>query len=333
MTRMKWPTWVFVLPIALTIVACNGVPMPTTNTNKEIKVEVRPASHPLSPEVQRQHPLPPTPTLSQREVQTPIEIANNTRVIEGYLHVWYEPSCELVPTPAEWVAPIILTDLYSGSIVHLDSNGAVMGSDFKTDKGKAALEAVLKDSSLMEQVMDIPKCPKRVYEPTIEHRGGWPDPNATEIGNPQIPKVAISTYPATSLGADIYPGWRGSYCWPIGASKRECESSASWDGFAAAKALRTFPGLDFYFTILDSEAGLGRISQVQLFTIKEEWSLLKLRTVVELAKEVYSVKAQDGETLETFETPAIAKGVYILITNYESPLGEVEHGFKVELYR
>ena len=107
----------------------------------------------------------------------------------------------------------------------------------------------------------------------------------------------------------------------------------SWDGFAAAKALRTFPGLDFYFTILDSEAGLGRISQVQLFTIKEEWSLLKLRTVVELAKEVYSVKAQDGETLETFETPAIAKGVYILITNYESPLGEVEHGFKVELYR
>lgn len=41
--------------------------------------------------------------------------------------------------------------------------------------------------------------------------------------------------------------------------------------------------------------------------------------------------ATKGETLEKFVMPKLARGVYILIADYESELGEVEYGFKVEV--
>ena len=64
-----------------------------------------------------------------------------------------------------------------------------------------------------------------------------------------------------------------------------------------------------------------------MFTIQEEGPSLKL------GEEVYSVEAEEGETLEQFVTPDVPEGVYLFITRYESELGEVSHGFKVELYK
>ena len=85
-----------------------------------------------------------------------------TKVIYGYLQVQYFPPCEIVPSPAEWVAPMKLTDLRSGSFVYLNRDGILKQSpkpDYKTDEGKATLEAALKNSSVMEQVVERPECP------------------------------------------------------------------------------------------------------------------------------------------------------------------------------
>ena len=103
-------------------------------------------------------PLPPPPNLKEGQVQTAIEAGNNTQVIDEYLHVWYIP-CE--PLPFTPVAPIILTDLHSGSVVYLNRDGALRKSpkpDYRTDEGSSRLQVALKDSSLMKQVLTFPEC-------------------------------------------------------------------------------------------------------------------------------------------------------------------------------
>lgn len=82
------------------------------------------------------------------------------KVIDGWLDVKYYPICEAVPRPAEWVAPIVVTDLYSQSAVYLHGNGTVKGKpNYKTDDGRMRLETALGDSSVMEQVLTRPHCP------------------------------------------------------------------------------------------------------------------------------------------------------------------------------
>ena len=110
--------WLLPLLLSLMMVGC------------QLGSETQPADTPQPPP-----PLPPS---------SPIDaIGNNTKVIDGELHVWYIPCGSM---PAEWVAPIIVTDLYSGSNVHLNRTGAVKPSpkpDYKTEEGKTRLEAVL----------------------------------------------------------------------------------------------------------------------------------------------------------------------------------------------
>ena len=83
-------------------------------------------------------------------------------MIDGYLYARYLPPCEIVPSPAEWVAPIILTDLRSGSVVYLNGNGTLRETpqpEYVTEEGKVALEAALKDRSIIKQIAARPKCP------------------------------------------------------------------------------------------------------------------------------------------------------------------------------
>ena len=68
-----------------------------------------------------------------------------------------------------------------------------------------------------------------------------------------------------------------------------------------------------------------------MFPMRVEPSILKLGTVVKLGEEAYSLQAQEGETIAQFAKPDIPEGLYLLVASYESPLGEVEYGFKVEL--
>ena len=106
-------------------------------------------------------PPPPTPTDQEREVQTPTDFGNNTRVVDGDIHVWYVPTCPPVP-PATWVASIILTDLRSGSHLYLDRDGSVRTSpepDYRSEEGRERFAEVLADASLMQLILTFPKCP------------------------------------------------------------------------------------------------------------------------------------------------------------------------------
>ena len=104
--------------------------------------------------------LPPTPTLEERRMPVGVRIGNNTKVIDGNLHVWYIP-CPPSP-PATWVAPIILSDLDSGSHVYLNRDGTIKESPepvYLTEEGREVIEAAFKDSSVVEQIVDRPECP------------------------------------------------------------------------------------------------------------------------------------------------------------------------------
>ena len=83
----------------------------------------------------------------------------------------YIPPCAMMSAPAEWVAPIKLTDLSSGSIVYLNRNGTLKESpkpDYKTEEGKDTLETALKDSELVKEIVGRPACPDRVYKPDVQ---------------------------------------------------------------------------------------------------------------------------------------------------------------------
>ena len=94
------------------IVACAEPPPPAT---------------PIPPATPLPAPTVPPPTDEQRRIQTPMKFGNNTRIVYGELHVWHIPTCPPVP-PATWVAPIILTDLRSGSHMYLNKDGSIRGS-------------------------------------------------------------------------------------------------------------------------------------------------------------------------------------------------------------
>ena len=114
--------------------------------------EPQPAPRPLPP---------PTPTLEERRIQTPTDFGDNTRVVDGDIHVWHVPRCPPVP-PATWVASIILTDLRSGSHLYLNGDGSVRDSpapDYRSDEGRKRFTQVLEDSSLMELILAPMECP------------------------------------------------------------------------------------------------------------------------------------------------------------------------------
>lgn len=312
--RVQSAVWLALVVLSLVVVGCQW----------EIGTRVAPT------------PIPPaTPTLEERRVQTGPEIGNNTKVIEGNLHIWYIPCPQNPPPPFEWVAPISVTDLSDGSKVYLNRDGTLRESPkprYKSEEGRIRLESALNDSSVMEQVVARPTCGVRQSnDPRIRQQVGWPDAFAEDIGEPAIPRVAISTVPASTLGAAIYPGWRGSYCWPVSTGSPKCVDVDSWERFAEARALTSRPDSTFHFAVLGDEANPGMINRIRMFTIQRRWALREFRQVVKRGEEVYSVEAQDGQRLDAIHVPDTLVGDYMLIVIYESSLGEVEYGFKVEV--
>ena len=297
--RMTVTEWLAALLLALTLVGC------------QLGLGARPVPPPPPPL--------PTPT------------ANDQKIIDGHLQVNYIPTCALSSVPLTWVAPIKLTDLRSGSVIYLNRNGTPMGRrnpDYKSEEGRATLEAALMDSAIVKQIVARPACSEKAYEPEIRQQDGWPDAYAEDIGDPPMPKVVIGTRPklAESPPPYGYPGWRGAYCWPVGGNARECEDNADWKGFGSAEALG--PGR-FYITVLGEDANPGRISRVRVFPAQERRANRGRSRELQLEAEIHRVVATKGETLEKFTLPRLPDGDYMLIADYESPLGEIEYGFKV----
>ena len=304
--RVQSAVWLAVVVLSLVVVGCQW------------GTGAKPAPTPIPPA----KPLPPSAPGAGA-------VSADQKLVAGNLHVEYIPPCALRGAPAEWVAPIRLTDLRSGSVVYLNRNGTLRESpkpDYKTEEGKAAVETALNDSALVKEIAGRPPCPEPVYMPEIRQQDGWPDAYAEDIGNPAMPKVAMGTWPrfAESPPPYGYPGWRGAYCWPVSGGDRECEDNAAWKGFGSAKALE--PGR-FYVTVLGDDANRGRISRVRVFPAQERRS--GRGRELHLGAEVHRVVATSGKTLEKFILPRLPAGDYMLIADYESPLGEVEYGFKV----
>lgn len=176
-------------------------------------------------------PIPATPLPPSAATLTPLEKKSQsaprsmevTKVIDGYLYVRYLPPCKIVPSPAEWVAPMKLTDLRSRSYVYLNRDGTAKAGPkpvYSTQEGKATLEAALKDSSVVEQIVDRPECPEiyrrvNVSEPRFcGGLDGWPDHDVENIGEPPMPKVELSSDGPTR-GTCMGNEWVGPYCWPI----------------------------------------------------------------------------------------------------------------------
>lgn len=272
-------------------------------------------------------PQPPAPPLP------PVPPASDLKVIEGYLQVRYA-SCPTWPSQTHPIAAITLTDLRSGSVIFLNGNGTLKTRPkprYESEKGKATLEAVLKDDSLMKQVVARPSC-EEAYDPTVKQRDGWPDAHAENIGNPPMPKVAMGASPAYAGNSPpqlVYPGWRGAYCWPMSGGSRECEDAATWKGFGAAEAMGASAGTIFHVTVLGDDTNPGMVKRVRVLPAQERWSI-RGRGLI-LGAEAHRAVATSGETLKRFPMPKLPAGDYMLIADYESPLGEVEYGFKVEV--
>ena len=148
-------TFLTVSLLLLAVVACAEPPPPAT--------PIPPATP--APAFERRKPppfpYPPTPTQDEIRLQTPTDFGANTRVVDGDIHVWHIPTCPPVP-PATWVAPIILTDLRSGSNLHLNRDGSIRNSPaphYRSDEGRERLTEVLGDRSLMGLVLAPIECP------------------------------------------------------------------------------------------------------------------------------------------------------------------------------
>ena len=88
---------------------------------------------------------------------------HNKLVVNEDVVVWYIP-CE--PSPASWVAPMILFHISSNSSVHLNNDGTPKtspGPRYESDAGRERLEAVLADDALMARIVgkrtDQGRCP------------------------------------------------------------------------------------------------------------------------------------------------------------------------------
>lgn len=245
--------------------------------------------------------------------------------------MWHAPYCPRINS-AEWIAPIILTDLRSGSHLFLNQDGSVRTSlrpDYRSDEGRKRFEEVLEDRSLMELIIIPIECPKPsgvVSEPGFcTGLNGWPDPDAVNVGEPAFPQIAISSVDSVG-GFCMGHGWTGSYCWQAGVKGRTCKAREDWSELDGADRYgMTMGSHRALVTVLGDESNPGRVTRVQLFPVLVE------EPEFELGQEVYSLHAREEETIALFELPDVSQGVYLLITSYESPLGHVEHGFKVEL--
>ena len=104
-------------------------------------------------------PPPAPPAVQDFQTRLANTAEHNKRVIDEDVVVWHIP-CE--PSPATWVAPIIIHHLPSESAVHLNSDGSVRTSvrpRYNSPAAQERLEAVLVDESVMQRVVSRPKCP------------------------------------------------------------------------------------------------------------------------------------------------------------------------------
>ncbi len=174
--------------------------------------------------------------------------------------MWYVP-CP--PTNIDAVAPIILTDLHSGSHLYLNRDGSVRTSprpDYRTDEGRNRFDALLADSSLMKLVLTFPEC------------------------SPPLPQMSLE------YGGRAYQGWIDNYCWPTQTDSRFCDDTvgAGPDGASPVLMKR---GDEFSIVVSSDDPSPSEVT-TSVFTVLETGPVLKM------GEEVYPSDALDRLPLD-----------------------------------
>ncbi len=175
----------------------------------------------------------------------------------------------------------------------------------------------------MEQLLEIGEAmPDPIWSPTTTRAlpTFTPVPNVG-VATPTIASVAQPPpLPQVSLehGGRSYQGWRGSYCWPVSANSRVCADSVGWQGFDKVSAVLMKRGDAFSIRISGSDPASDEF-RVRASIPQET------RLAVKPGEELFSSDSLEGLRLD------LPAGVYFVSTFYESQLGDVSFGFKVEI--
>lgn len=129
---------------------------------------------------------------------------------------------------------------------------------------------------------------------------------------PALPQVSVEH------GGSVHHGRQGSYCWPVTANSSVCVDKIGWEDFDSAPALAVKRGDDLSVVVTTGESSPGGV-EVQVYTVGETEPFLMP------GDQVYSSPAGEGTTLD------LEPGVYFLNAFYQSGLGDVSYGFKLEM--
>ena len=118
----------------------------------------------------------------------------------------------------------------------------------------------------------------------------------------------------------LYPGWRGSYCWPVSADSTVCSESAGWRDFDTAPTVRVIRGDGVKIVVSDEDPSP---EQVQLAM----YPVTATKPVLRWGEEVYSTDVAEAEA----HAPDIPEGIYFVHVFIKFHVGDVSYGFKVEI--
>ncbi len=129
---------------------------------------------------------------------------------------------------------------------------------------------------------------------------------------PPIPQAYLE------YGGRLYPGWKGSYCWPISANSTVCSESAGWRDFDSAPSVVLDRRDGFKIVVSDDSSSPEQV-RLTVFPIMEPEPVLRW------GEQVYSI---DGEVVPELDVP---EGTYIVEAFLKYDVGDVSYGFKLAI--
>ncbi len=147
-----------------------------------------------------------------------------------------------------------------------------------------------------------------------------PTPSPIATPSPPIPPIP-QTY--IEYRGGLYPGRLSSYCWPMSANSVVCTGGVAWQGFDNAPAVRMNRGDDFKIVITGADHSPDpELARFAVFPVMETEPLLRL------GEQVYSIDV-DGN----LHVPDLPEGIYFAAISLKYRVGDVSHGFKLEIVR
>ena len=144
--------------------------------------------------------------------------------------------------------------------------------------------------------------------------------SGTKLASPLEPRPTPPPIPHAHLdyGGHLYPGWRGSYCWPVSADSTVCAESAGWRDFDEAPTALVNRGDGFKVAITGIDSSPDQV-RLEVFPVVETEPVLKW------GEQVYSIDTAEVPSLD------VSEGTYFVSIFLKYHAGDVSYGFKVEI--